>query len=152
MTKKTKTKAKKSQPSAPAPDLSAPAPAPSAHARESFLPSADPPRAPITAETSPLSVPSADGKTTLSLPAIAISIEDIGDRRIRVSLTVPPLSPCIQELFLPLQISPEKLASITHGVIQRCAEEGVTDGITQHQRRLEEELESKDRYERSRSR
>lgn len=78
---------------------------------------------------------------------VSLRIHKLDDRQIEITLTVPPLAPCVERKFLPMKYSPEELASITADAIRRAAESARADGIHQHARKQREEAEAKARFE-----
>lgn len=107
-----------------------------------FIPEAPPPPPPTVVEMQSPTV--GIGETG----GVILKMTRTGEREIEISLTIPPLEPCVEKLFLPLKVSRERLASITAGAIKRAAGSAETDGVIQHSRKEQEEAESKARYAR----
>lgn len=116
-------------------------PTPIAEKRDSFIPQAEPPPPPEVVEAN--APPSNDGP-------VRLQIEQDG-RSLKVTLTVPPLEPCVANRpnILPnIGGSPERLASIIADTIAEAAASAREDGIFQHYRREQEENEAKTRFAR----
>jgi hypothetical protein len=115
------------------------APEPKAEARSSFLP--DEPKE-STAEEH---VTEAETEET---GPVTLTITKTEDRMLEVALLLPPLKPSVEKIFLPLQCSPEQLASITASAIKRAAHSAEADGIYLHAAKQQEENEARERFER----
>lgn len=113
------------------------APQEAAPARASFLPVAEDIKAP-----EPM-ILEADGPKG---GHVRLSIETAADRTLAVTLTIQPLRPCVEKIFLPVKSSPEQLASIVAGAVMRAAKSAEADGIFQHATKESEEAESKARF------
>lgn len=123
----------------------APAEAEKPSARASFLPEAPAPDAPVRVETQVADAkPVAESEPPKRAEGIALEIRRLDERNVLVTLTIPPLNPRVEKIFLPIKYSQEELASITAGAIERAARGAVTDGIFQHAKREEEDAKTRE--------
>ncbi len=77
---------------------------------------------------------------------IQLSVKRGADRRLEVSLTIPPLEPWTEREIWPLPgTAPEHLAGKIAGAIERAAHTVAHDASVQYARRLNEEAEAKER-------
>lgn len=128
-------------------------PSASAATRESFLPTDDatdtPPPAATTSTQYEITDARTDDDEPLVLGPFSLSLEEISPRRVRVSITIPPLDAVHEEVFLPARASREKVAAVIGGVIGRIGASLTADGIYQDHVRQEELRESQERYARN---
>lgn len=111
-------------------------------ARESFIPQDDPLPEPIVSETEMVAAPDGKAPTTKAELKISKGV----DRNVEISLTIPPLQPCVERIFLPLKASQEQIASVIAGAVGRAANSVSTDGVYQHAKRRDEDAEAEKRF------
>lgn len=110
--------------------------------RNSFIPKEEAKPKPTIAETPSLMAHIAEDEDE---PSITLKTEKVTDREVYVTLTIPPLEPITERIFLPIDASPEQLASITGIAIKNAGERARSDGINKHAMKEQQDNEARER-------
>lgn len=113
--------------------------------RSSFLPGEDEPK---ELESLEFKVEvDEDSELLESAAGIQLSVKRGDDRRLEVSLTVPPLETWTERgVWLMSGSAPEHIAGTIAAAIERAAHTVAHDATVQYARRMNEEAESKERF------
>jgi len=81
------------------------------------------------------------------VPLVTLRIHRVDPRTIEVILTIPPLAPCKERKLLPIDCTPEVLASLVGDMIERAAQSARRDGEYKHYRKQQEDAEARARID-----
>ena len=118
--------------------------------RASFLPQTEPepPAHEVTVEApAPPDETPVPTSAKSAVPLVTLRIHRVDPRTIEIILTIPPLAPCKERKLLPIEYTPEILASLVGDMIERAGQSARRDGEYQYYRKQQEDAEARARID-----